>query len=114
MGNMHGKFGEDWLHGFGNILTERQKVKQTNKQTDILITIFRSPIGGRIITRIIIITIMRMRHTIESRLLITTSPLMSVNKYYHVICHLLSTNNKHTNRLKGDLSRKNMKQNTYT
>ena len=43
-GNMHKKFGKDQMCISGDMLTDRQ----TNAQTDTVITIHRSPMGGAV------------------------------------------------------------------
>ena len=42
--NMHKKSGEDWT------CSSKEKITDTHRQTDTLITILRSPIGSRVIT----------------------------------------------------------------
>jgi len=44
MGNTHKKFGEDWTCGSKDMIAHK------HRQTDILITILCSPIGGGVIT----------------------------------------------------------------
>jgi len=47
IGNMHKKFGEDRKCSSKDVIADRQTHRQTYRQ-DTLITILRSPIGGRV------------------------------------------------------------------
>jgi len=46
--NMHKKSGEDWTCSSKEKITDTHR--QTDRQTDTLITILRFPIGSRVIT----------------------------------------------------------------
>jgi len=51
-GSMHEKSGEDRVHSCEDMITNRQ----TQRQTDMLITKLHSPIGGRVIINLITTT----------------------------------------------------------
>ena len=51
MGNMLRKFGEDWTCGNGDMRADRP-YRQTDRQTDMPLTIFRSYAGARRITNL--------------------------------------------------------------